>query len=125
MLSSPIPQEDDSPTELSSFCWPGRPFPNKRPWLAGRSVELQRPGTLLQAEQPGFGPAPSPLRRLWPSLRHERPQPGDDPPVRSSPIHHQPQLKRSTRFVPLQSLPVTVLILHFLVEKLEKGLIVA
>jgi hypothetical protein len=52
-------------------------------------------------------------------------QPGDDPPVRLSLIHHQPRLKRSTRFIPLQSSPVTVLILQFLVEKLEKGLIVA
>jgi len=50
---------------------------------------------------------------------------GDDSPVRSSPIHHQPRLKRSTCIVPLQSSPVTAEFSHFLVEKLEKGLIVA
>ena len=122
----PVLQEEDSPAESSSFRRPRRPFPDERPWPAGCSIVLQRPGTLLQAERPGFGPAPSPLRWLRHSLKHERPQPtgctwlqrrpltpmhfeqsGDGPPVQSSPIPHQPRLKSSSRFVPWQSSPAT------------------
>ena len=64
--------------ESSSVHRQRRPYPNERPWLAGRSVVLQCPGTLLQAERPGVGPAPSPLHRLRYSLRHERLQPSPD-----------------------------------------------
>jgi len=104
----------------------------------------QHPGTLLQAKRLGVGPAPSPLRQPRHLLKHERPQPtgcswvqqrpltpmhpeqpGVGPPVWSSPIPHQPRMKRSSRFVPWQSLPVTAQFTHFLVKKLEKGLIVA
>ena len=104
----------------------------------------QRPGTLLQAKRLGVGPAPSPWRQTRHSLKHERPQPtgcswvqrrplttmhpklpGDGPPVRLSPIPHQPQMKPSSRFVPWQSLPVTAQFAHFLVKKLEISLIVA
>jgi hypothetical protein len=54
-----------------------------------------------------------PLTPMHPAL------PGDGPPVEPSPIPHHPRQRRSSRFVPWQSLPVTAQFAHFLVEKLE------
>jgi len=72
---------------------------------------------------------PQPTGCSWMQRRPLTPmhfeQPGDSPPVRSSPFPLQPRRKRLSRFVPWQSSPVTAQFAQFLVGKSEKELIVA
>jgi len=97
----------------------------KRADIVGRPLCRASASGDVAAGKAAGGWLPSPLRHSRHSLKHKRPQPTgcswvqrrpltpmhpeqpvDRPPVRSSPIPHQPRMKHSSRFVPWQSSPV-------------------